>query len=553
MRKYGYLLAAALLLLAGCGRESVPADGKTAAAMTAEADASTTEITDGTIAGESVREPAETGSKELEKGREQSGERQVVPKIVDALVTYEYLSEWEDYNLILRGTSPKIWILDDGYEELQKSLDTYCAERLTGVQEVYESWLPDAKKAYQSDKENYPGYYLDSSAVLLRSDDRVFSFRQTEGSYFGGAHPNYFVGGENFDPKTGRKLSLEDVVTDYEKMYEYTKRYLGETMDLDELFPNYEETLDGYFHESGHSPLQWVLDAEGLKILFSPYDLGPYAMGSIEVEIPYNDAEGLIREEYLLTGKSLAKRIPREALQELDLDGDGTEDKLLLSARDSETNGEPDYYSVVTVAAGKIGEELDSMEYPLSGTFSEAWFMRTEDGRGYLYVVSSGDNDYSLMDVFDLNGKTPVHVGTVGDTPQGNLVANAENFTLFTRLDALGTYSGRKHYRVGADGMPETADGVYKIDQGGQWDRAITAARTVPVWMEKEGADGEKVRTELPAGTRFRIVGTDGETFVEAGLEDGRYCEIRYEMDDYRRSIEGVDEWEYFKDLPYAG
>lgn len=534
MRKNGFFMAAALVFLAGCGNKDIPADAGTMTAVESSADSGTDDL-----------------KTEDRDGKNHNGK--FIPAPIDVSFDYEYLNEWDNGKEILRGKAPVIRVLGSGHEELQKALDAYCEERLKVITEEYNHWLPIAKEEYENNKENFPGYYLESNAVPERLDEKIVSFSRTEGSYFGGAHPNYFIGGINIDTETGRALSLEDVVTDRERLHEYAHKYLGEEMGLDELFPDYKESLDSHFQSENSDRLQWIMDAEGLRLLFSPYDLGPYAMGSIEILVPYAENSELIKKEYILEGNGLSKRIPQEEEQEADLDGDGTMDRLLFNARNYETDGEPDYFSTVTVSTGRGDGDLKSTEYQLPGGFTEAYLMRTEDGRSYLYVESWGDNDYRLMEVFDLNGETPVHAGTVGDTPKGHLLSSPDNFTLYTWMDALGSYNGRRRYQVGADGMPEALDTVYEINAGEQWERSITAERSVPVWMESGGDGEEKVRTELPAGTKFCPVRTDGETFVEARLEDGRLCEIRYELEDYRRFIEGVDEWEYFKDLPYAG
>lgn len=548
MRKYGYFIAAALVLLAGCGSKDIPTDAGTAtAAVESSAESNAESI------AETDRSSETAASSGAENGDGKNHNGKFIPAPIDVSFDYEYLNEWDNGKEILRGKAPVIRVLGGGREELQKALDAYCEGRLKVITEEYNQWLPIAKEEYENNKENFPGYYLESYAVPERLDEKIVSFRRTEGDYFGGAHPDYFIGGASFDTETGRVLSLEDVVTDRERLHEYAHQYLGEKIGLDELFPDYEESLDSHFQSENSDRLQWIMDAEGLRLLFSPYDLGPYAMGSIEILVPYAENSGLIKKEYILEGKGLSKRIPQEEEQEADLDGDGTMDRLLLNARNHETDGEPDYFSTVTVSTGRGDGDLKSTEYQLQGGFTEAYLMRTEDGRSYLYVESWGDNDYRLMEVFDLNGETPVHAGTVGDTPKGHLLSGPNNFTLYTWMDALGSYNGRRRYRVGADGMPEALETVYEINAGEQWERSITAERTVPVWMESGGNGEEKVRTELPAGTKFCPVRTDGETFVEARLEDGRLCEIRYELKDYRRFIEGVDEWEYFKDLPYAG
>lgn len=518
MKKYGYLLIAAALVLSACGK--APAS---------------TERTETPSTSAAAVEPEETEAD--------------VPVPIDVEISAEYLSEWQDMKEIMGGRSPKIQVLSDGYQDLQEGMDFYCEERLKYITEVYETWLRAAKEEYEFDKTGFLGYHVASVAVLKRSDSRIVSFADVESSYFGGAHPNYYAAGVNFDPTNGKRLTLGDVVTDREKVFEYVVRYLEEHSETNMLFPEYRETLKNAFQDTGGTSPQWIMDSEGLKVLFSPYEIAPYAAGSIEVPVPYGDELGLIREEYVPGVKGLAKQIPVETLHKIDLSGDGSEEELFLAARELEE----EYCSQITVTVSK-----KSLEYRLPGFFFEAYFIGTGDGRAYLYVESKGENDYRMMEVFDLNGESPAHVGTVNDTFQDHLIFDPENFSLYTRLDALGTFFGYRRYRVGGDGIPVTDETVYRIvNPKHGWDHVLTASKTIPVWIHEEEGDSREnlkmERQELPMGTKFRPRKTDGQSFVEMELEDGRLCDIRFELRDFVRYIEGESEWDYFENLPYAG
>ena len=43
----------------------------------------------------------------------------------------------------------------------------------------------------------------------------------------------------------------------------------------------------------------WYFSDSGLNIVFDPYQIAPYAAGSITATVPYYQLEGVIREEYL--------------------------------------------------------------------------------------------------------------------------------------------------------------------------------------------------------------------------------------------------------------
>ena len=58
---------------------------------------------------------------------------------------------------------------------------------------------------------------------------------------------------------------------------------------------------------------------------------------------------------------------------------------------------------------------------------------------------------------------------------------------------------------------------------------------------------------ELPAGTSFKFVRTDGYGYVDACLDDGRECRISVKYEGWLQLINGLDQWECFEELPYAG
>ncbi|MBR3781426.1 MAG: hypothetical protein IKK63_09530, partial [Clostridia bacterium] len=64
------------------------------------------------------------------------------------------------------------------------------------------------------------------------------------------------------------------------------------------------------------------------------------------------------------------------------------------------------------------------------------------------------------------------------------------------------------------------------------------------------------MKTELiKSGSDFTLLRTDGKTFVDAKLGDGRECRINVERDkeSYHLIIDGKSEYDIFEDVFYAG
>ena len=165
-------------------------------------------------------------------------------------------------------------------------------------------------------------------------------------------------------------------------------------------------------------------------------------------------------------------------------------------------------------------------------------FVHTEDGRNYVYVVTGTDNDYPELSVFAIKDNVPSFVGKMDGTGFASAfypayvdgeysleqsvnerypMIDPSKFALGTRMQLMSTYSGRRFYKVGEDGMPAPLTDLYEIDAD------ITLTTLVPVKAEvvdlsKEEATGEE--KEIPAGTKLNFWRTNGTDTVDMRTDD---------------------------------
>lgn len=527
IRIISVMLAAAVL--GGCqAKETAESPAQTAVSET-----------EGTTGATTVSET------EPESEQESQNEETEKPSLLNVMISYEYFGEWDEDICLISGKSPKPYVLDEGYEALQAAMDRYAADRYASVQNDYDQNYETAKEMYAEHPDFFFGFTSEVEAAAERADRKTVSLKEEGYFYAGGAHGMYWHSGVSFDTESGNILTLSDVITDYDELYEYVKEELPKVYDKDMFFENYEELLEEYFADPDSVESNWYLDSEGLQMVFNPYLLGPYASGIQMVTVPYGEEPGLVKEEYWYFPSGKAIETAAYESVWLDADGDGNEEEIRLETADDPEEGTV----TVTIRCGEASLDAVLYAYEMTG----AYLLKPSGDRTYLYIEGQSDNDWRFMDVFDLSSGTPVYVDEIYNAPGGSSIMDPSDFILYTRLDALGTYSGYRKYHVGDNGVPEAESGIYEIVNlpGDVW-KTITSSRAIPVWMAKEEGK-EPERTELPAGTRFAFCRTDGESFVEMKLEDGRHCEIRFEYEDGMRYIEGVDEWEYFENLPYAG
>lgn len=221
---------------------------------------------------------------------------------------------------------------------------------------------------------------------------------------------------------------------------------------------------------------------------------------------------------------------------------------------------EETYTSSITLSRTGEGAETEAAgpwEAGGYGSLTDVWLLEAGDGRPFLWLEFSSENDLRALEVFALQNEngtlTLCHVGSSGDSMYGSFIGDPGHFLLYDRIDLLGTYMAYRSFRMGEDGMPETDGTVYTIPGNGDRGPVLRASAEIPVWIE-----GKEER--IPAGTELVLRAAElpdetGAARAEAELPDGRHCELRIQKDrdQYRFRIGGMDEYDCFESLGYAG
>lgn len=463
----------------------------------------------------------------------------------------------------MTSTCQTITVADEGYEALKAALETFNEENTKKEAEDYEQFLAQAREDKEmrreiSGSEYFEGYSSDTFLYPWRADSAVVSLVKESSSYLGGAHPNHYGKGVTFDTESGKRLSITDVVTDMDRLKTMVTEYLEKEVG-DGLFPEYKETLDAMFaNPEGNEPLEWVLDTEGLTVLFNPYAVAPYAAGTIAVPVSYAEHKDMFCEKYSYQSSGFARRLNAWDSIETDLNGDKKKETLTMTVQDN-----PEKYTSLLelTREGADGKTTFSEEY--YGDFKGAYLLKTEDGRSYLYAEYVSENDWRRLEVFDLadkkgTGETITHVGTSDDSLYDGFIQTPDHFLLYNRVDALGTYQAYLPYHVGRDGMPKADGDVYTrvpYEEEKNWDDTYKFTVKLPLKVTVYRQNGETAEETLPEGTEISPVRTDKKTFVEGRLKDGTLCEIPLEQKpgEFGFFINGISEWDCFEGLGYAG
>lgn len=527
-------------MLNGCGKK------------TADATAGITAIQENSSAEETTTQAKESSAEET-KAEKEGQENQDPAAIVPVTVDYSYDGDWKDQKTLFSSKVAQIKLMDDSHEKLQDALKALNQSALDDQKSVIDENKEYAEQEYASNPDMVE-YTFDRDILVARSDETVLSMAVMEGSYLGGAHPFGMTTGRTYDTQTGKELSLKDVVSDYDGIYEYVKKQLEENYDQSMFFEDYQDTLQKMFYdESGdYGTVQWTISQTGLSIYFNQYDLAPYVAGSQQVDISFKEQPQLFQSKYVVEKESYSKVIRENSSCFADVNGDGKEEEISYSvARD-----EYGFGGAITVTCdGQIFDtaEVDkdaSDAYGAYGAYSsEGYVLHTSDGRTYLYLQHLDDNDYRYVNVFRLDQGRPSYVGYEGMAWYNTQILDPDSFMLYTRLDVLGTYYGMKRYHVDEAGLPASDDEAYVINESSMLQSTRDLEVTI---LEKNGSETEAT---VPSGTGYTIFRTDGASYADAHLNDGRDCRIQIKEGSrgWGWDIDGVSEEECFEWLPYAG
>ena len=530
-------------MLNGCGKK------------TADATAGTTAIQENSSAEETTTEAKESSAEETkaEEEGQVNQEKQDPAAIVPVTVDYSYDGDWKDQKTLFFSKVAQIKLLDDDHKKLQDVLKALNQSALDDQKSVIDENKEYAEQEYASNPDMVE-YTFDRDILVARSDETVLSMAVMESSYLGGTHSFCATIGRTYDTQTGKELSLKDVVSDYDGIYEYVKTQLEENYDQSMFFEDYQDTLQKMFYdESGdYGTVQWTISQTGLSIYFNQYDLAPYVAGSQQVDISFKAQPQLFQSRYVVEKESYIKVIRENKSCFADVDGDGKEEEISYSvARD-----EYGFGGAITVTCD--GQTFDTTEvdkdasdaYGAYGAYSsEGYVLHTSDGRTYLYLQHLDDNDYRYVNVFRLDQGMPSYVGYEGMAWYNAQILDPDSFMLYTRLDVLGTYYGMKRYHVDEAGLPASDDEAYVINESSM----LRSTRDLAVTILEE--NGSETEATVPSGTGYTIFRTDGASYADAHLNDGRDCRIQIKEGSrgWGWDIDGVSEEECFEWLPYVG
>lgn len=170
---------------------------------------------------------------------------------------------------------PKITIKNN--DVLQKSLNELNEQSKTYAEKFKERNKDEIRKFIKDTGIKDAMYSLDTETSICKNDENYLSMQMIVNEFLMGAHGSHYFAGHTYDAKTGKKLKLDDVITNREELKKYLLDWAKNTNKNNVFLPEYEQVIIDYCN--GDYELQFLLQDDNVFVIFQHYDIAPYAYG----------------------------------------------------------------------------------------------------------------------------------------------------------------------------------------------------------------------------------------------------------------------------------
>lgn len=238
-------------------------------------------------------------------------------------VSYAFQEEVEGVSCTAKGSYPEVQPTSGLSEDTRASMNTQIASRVvealsgfgdgkemaadpgTAAQAFVGSCVASTKDLAEDDRSLMPsaGWYSDLSVMTERNGAGYLSLTFRHDVYTGGAHPNTVTRVLVFSLATGNEIGWKewvekDHVMDFAKAVAHGVLSETDGETFSEAAVAYQTFLSRPTREGAESLLntygEYALLENGVRALFDPYEVAPYASGPIEFLIPRSELEGVI-------------------------------------------------------------------------------------------------------------------------------------------------------------------------------------------------------------------------------------------------------------------
>lgn len=182
----------------------------------------------------------------------------------------------------------------------QEAIDKYIENYKEEYKSLSNDFYSDKNRLPKGETPMWYWYYMNNTNKIMFQNDSLLSYAVEYSDYTGGAHGSYRITYTNVDLAELVTVSEEDIfVPNYHKPL--TEIIVNRLMTQNKVTSPDSLINIGFFDINDIVPNNnfWLSD-KGIHYSYNQYEIAPYAMGVIDVFIPYEDLTALIKPNSLI-------------------------------------------------------------------------------------------------------------------------------------------------------------------------------------------------------------------------------------------------------------
>lgn len=196
----------------------------------------------------------------------------------------------------------KQFIIDyfgDEYDSLspKEAVEKYTNDYIESYKELEDDFKLELERNEGEPIASWFSYYEMSENEIEYNQNNILSYSVDFGNYTGGAHGAHSTKYHVINLEDGKIITEEDLfIEDFEE--QLAQILVNKITELNEVQDPKELENIGFFSVDEIYPNNnFLIDETGITYAFNEYEIAAYVLGLIEVHIPYNEIEHLIRKD----------------------------------------------------------------------------------------------------------------------------------------------------------------------------------------------------------------------------------------------------------------
>lgn len=165
--------------------------------------------------------------------------------------------------------------------------------------QFFDGYLSENKDIPDSDLVNTYSFNADETQTIniVFQSSQLLTLASLVYSYTGGAHGNYGTSYLSIDLVNNKKLSLDDVLSGSGE--KQLSRLLGKYFRKENNLKDTDALTEGGLFENKIEPNNnFFVTGKGISFNYTPYEIGPYAMGEIVIFIPFTELSAYLQSDF---------------------------------------------------------------------------------------------------------------------------------------------------------------------------------------------------------------------------------------------------------------